>query len=105
MKCLLCNQQFNQEDQLKQHYINVHNVDSNNYFFMKLFKQRIICQKYLRCDNFLTTNKHKVLQNFLKPYSDDKTKPSEERSTEIKKIWKNYNLIWKITVGSHGMIF
>ena len=39
MKCLLCNQQFNQEDQLKRHYINFHNVDSNNHFFMKLFKQ------------------------------------------------------------------
>ena len=51
MKCLLCNQQFNQKDHLKQLCINFHNVDSNNHFFMKLFKpteQKIICQKYLR---------------------------------------------------------
>ena len=88
MKCLLCNQQFDQEDQLKQRYINFHNVDSNNYFFMKLFKQRIICQKYLRCNDFLTTNKHEVLHNFLKPYSDDKTKLSEKRLIEIKKSGK-----------------
>ena len=36
----LCNQQFNQEDQLKQHYINVHNVDSNNYFFYETFQTK-----------------------------------------------------------------
>ena len=45
---------------------------------MKLFKttkKRIICEKYLRCDDFLTTNKHRVLQNFLRKYDTIKTCP------------------------------
>ena len=55
MKRLLCNQKFNQDDQVKQHYINFHNVDPNNHFFLKLFKptkQKIVCQKCLCCDDF-----------------------------------------------------
>ena len=55
MKRLLCNQKFNQDDQVKQHYINFHNVNPNNHFFLKLFKptkQKIVCQKCLCSDDF-----------------------------------------------------
>ena len=106
MKCLLCNQQFSQEGQLKQHYINFHKAYSSNNFFIRLFKttkQTIICQKQLRCDDVLTTNKHKVLPNFLKHYSDGKRKPFEERPIDIKKSGNIMN--YKITVGSHGKFY
>ena len=102
MKCPLCNQKFNQEDQLKQRYINFHNVGPNKHFFIKLSKptkQKIIFQKCLRCDDFLATNKHKVLHNLLKHYSDDKIKPFEEKPNEIKIT------TYKIIFGNHGKFF
>ena len=77
MKCLLCSSEFQAKYELKDHYITFHKVDQENYFFQKLFKQQqineIICQKCLRCDDFLTPKFHKNIHNFLKRYVDGKT--------------------------------
>ena len=94
---------MNQDDQLKQHYINFHDVDPNNHFFVKLFKptkQRSRCQKCLGCLNFLAANKHKVLPNLLKDYSDGKTNPFEEKPIEIEKLGNITT--YEITVENHG---
>ena len=70
---------------------------------LKTTKQINICQKYLCCNDFLTTNKRKVLYNFLKHYNDGKTKPFEERPIEMK---KSGNITThEITVGNLGIFF
>ena len=48
------------------HYIDYHNVDENNWFFQKLFqiKNKSILKCCIRCDEFLTTDKHKSVPNF-----------------------------------------
>ena len=40
MKCVLCNYQNNQVNDLKEHYLKDHNVDENNVFFKKLINQK-----------------------------------------------------------------
>ena len=92
MKCLLCNLQFETIitiDELKYRYITFHKVDPNNHFFKKHFhqsKNKVICQKCFRCNEFFTTKNHKKVHNFLKHYPDGKTKPFEDKPTEIKEI-------------------
>ena len=53
MNCLLCNQQFNSEQKLKEHYMNFQNVDPFNRFFQKLFLKPInmpfVPRKSLQC--------------------------------------------------------
>ena len=39
MKCVLCNYENNQPNDLKEHYLKNHNVDENNVFFKKLINQ------------------------------------------------------------------
>ena len=45
MKCLCCNQSFDDQFSLKEYYLTCHNVDENNYFFGKLFTREILCIK------------------------------------------------------------
>ena len=81
MKCLLCNLQFQITiaiDEPKYHYITIPKVDPNNRFFKKS-KNKIICPKCFRCNEFLTTKNHKKVPNFLKHYADGKTKPFEDK--------------------------
>ena len=81
MKCLLCNLKFETVNELNDHYITFHNVDQNNCFFKKFFnesKNKILCQKCFKCDEFLTIKNHKV-HNCLKHYVDGRTKPFENK--------------------------
>ena len=39
-----------------------------------------------RCDEFLTTDKHKAVHNFLKHYEDSKSIPFEEKPIDILKL-------------------
>ena len=72
MKCLLCG--FNSElYDLKNHYINYHQVDSKNRFFKKIFeveenKQKNVFhgKKCIKCGEFLPTFKSKLTHDFLK---------------------------------------
>ena len=54
MKCLYCNQSFNDQFSLKDHYIISHNVDENNYFFRKPFTRDkfFVPRKLFYCDYF-----------------------------------------------------
>ena len=69
MKCVLCNYQNNQVNDLKEHYLKDHNVDENNVFFKKLInqKKKIIHRKKCNyCNEFVFLNK--VEHDFLKHY-------------------------------------
>ena len=68
MKCVLCNYQNNQLNDLKEHYLKDHNVNENNVFFKKLIneKRNIIHRKKCNyCNEFVL---NKAEHNFLKHY-------------------------------------
>ena len=68
MKCLLCNFQANDSNDVKKHYLDFHNVDRNNRFFIKQFqKQNNVFngKKCLRCSEFLPNSRFKVNHDFL----------------------------------------
>ena len=70
MKCLLCNFENNEIEELKEHYLKYHNVDENNVFFKKLIDQKeenvIHRRKCNHCDEFVFLNKAK--HDFMKHY-------------------------------------
>ena len=69
MKCVLCNYQNNQLNDLKEHYLKNHNVDENNVFFKKLINQKrnIIYHKNCNyCNEYVFLNKAE--HDFLKHY-------------------------------------
>ena len=73
----------NQEDLLG-HYIDYHNVDENNWFFQKLFQTKnMTVLKRVRCEEFLTTDKHKSVYNFLTHYDESKNIPFEDKLIDI----------------------
>ena len=88
MKCLLCSSKLKDQKDLLNHYVTNHNVDENNWFFQKLFqiKDKSLLKRCLRCDEFLVTDKHKDVHNFLKHYDDGKTIPFEEKPLNILKL-------------------
>ena len=85
MKCLLCSSKFKDQKDLLDHYLSYHNIDENNWFFQKLFqtKNKTLFTNCLRCNEFLATEKQKVVHNFLKHYDDGKTIPFEEKPLDI----------------------
>ena len=69
MKCVLCNYQNNQVNNLKEHYLKDHNVDENNVFFKKLINQKrnnIYHKNCNYCNEFVFLNKSQ--HDFLKHY-------------------------------------
>ena len=84
MNCLLCSSTFENQEDLLGHYIDYHNVDENNWFFQKLFqiKNKTVLKR-VRCEEFLTTDKHKSVHNFLKHYDDGKNIPFEDKLIDI----------------------
>ena len=70
MQCLLCNQKLTTRENLKDHYINSHEVNKNNSFFKKLIDQKKKNVLYRRncnyCDEFVFVNKAE--HDFLKHY-------------------------------------
>ena len=89
MKCLLCSSKFENQNDLLNHYVTYHNIDENNCFFEKLFQIRdktTLLRQCIRCDEFLTTDKHKAVHNFLKHYEDGKSIPFEEKPVDILRL-------------------
>ena len=84
MKCLLCSSKFKDQKDLLDHYLSYHNIDENNWFFQKLFqtKNKTLLTNSLR-NEFLATEKQKVVHNFLKHYDDGKTIPFEEKPLDV----------------------
>ena len=69
MKCLLCDCITNDKKDLKKHYIQLHNIDENNYFFKRLIDQKknTFYQKNCQfCNEFIFLNK--IEHDFLKHY-------------------------------------
>ena len=75
MKCLLCNYENNNKEQLKEHYKN-HNVDQNNVFFKKVINQNqkvvIHRRKCSYCNEFVFINKadHDFLKHYGKGFAN-----------------------------------
>ena len=89
MKCLLRSSTFQNQKNLLNHYISYPNVDENNWFFQKLFQiksSKSILKQCVRCSEFLTTEKHKSIHNFLKHYEEGKSVPFEEKPIDIVKL-------------------
>ena len=80
MKCLLCSSKLNDQKELLDHYLSCRSIDENNWFFQKLFqtKNKYLLKNCVRCNEFLTTKKHKAVHDFLKHYDDGKSIPFEE---------------------------
>ena len=87
MKCLLCSSVFESEEELIWHYVSYHNVDESNSFFQKLFqaKNKAIYRQCIRCDEFLMTEHHKAVHNFLKHYDEGNSIPFEDKHVEVQK--------------------
>ena len=82
MKRLLCSSKFENQNDLLNHYVMYHNIQ-------KLFQIRdktTVWRQCIKCDEFLTTNKHKAVHNFLKHYEDGKSIPLEEKPVDILRL-------------------
>ena len=62
-----------------------HNIDENNWFFQKLFRSNneTLLKICIRYNEFLVTEKQKVVHNFLKHYDEGKNIPFEEEPLHI----------------------
>ena len=85
MKCLCCTGNFEGLGSLKQHYVEVRNVDENNYFFQKLFtRDRYFCpRKCFRGNYFCHNGRDEKVHNFLENYQQGGTLPSEDKPMKI----------------------
>ena len=57
MKCLLCDFKSNETNEVKNQYLNFHNVDPNNVFFKILFDEQnnvFHGRRCVRCNKFLS---------------------------------------------------
>ena len=60
MKCLLCEYNDNEKDNLRRHYVICHNVDENNLFFQKMINGKndgIYNRQCGYCNEFVVANK------------------------------------------------
>ena len=102
MKCLLCNFQPNDFEDVKKHCIDFHNLDRNDHFFIKLFKKQdnvFHGKKCLRCNEFLTSSWFKVNHDFLAHYNDSKNMFEDKpvNYTNLGKIQK-----YQVTFAKHS---
>ena len=92
MKCLLCKFKAVNNEEIKNHYINFHNVDENNEFFKNLLvveNDVLVGERCFKCNEFLPTLKYKKYHNFLKHYQDGKDIEFEEKPISIVGIGSN----------------
>ena len=92
MKCLCCDQSFANQQSLKNHYVEFHNVDENNHFFRKLFTRDnvFVPRKCFRCDYFCINRRDEKNHNFLTHYQLGGRRPIEDKS--LKKTLFDENL-------------
>ena len=68
MKCLLCTRQFEEKNLSVKHYITDHKINTANWFFKVLFKEKkghFFSRKCYRCEAFLTSESEEKRHNFL----------------------------------------
>ena len=84
MKCLCCDRSFADQESLKNHYVDFHNVDENNNFFRKPFTRdnAFISRKCFHCDYFCINRKDEKNHNFLSHYQLGGRQPTEDKRLE-----------------------
>ena len=107
MKCVLCNYQNNQINELKQHYFKDHNVDKNNVFFKRLIQKKNIIhhKKCNYCNEFVFFNKaeHDFLNHYgrgIDDLNDDNADNLPVTITEVGDITK-----FEITFKEHSSYY
>ena len=92
MKCLSCHCSFADQQSLKNHSVDFHNVDENNYFFRKLFTRDnvFVPRKCFCCDYFCINRRDKKNHNFLSHYQLGGIQPAEDKP--LKKTFFDENL-------------
>ena len=89
MKCLLCKFQVGNNEGLKNHYINYHNVDEKNDYFKRLLVDEndvLVGERCYKCNEFIPTLKYKKSHDFLKHYKDGRDIIFEEKPLTIVEI-------------------
>ena len=84
----LCSANFNNDEILREHYIEYHKINKDNKFFQNLFqpsKKGFIFCKCFRYGYFLLTIDFKVKHDFVKHLNDAQSIPFEDKPLEIKK--------------------
>ena len=92
MKCLLCKFSTLNNEELKNHYINFHNVDENNSFFKKIMKNEndvLVGERCQKCNEFIPTLRYRNYHNFLNHYKDGKETQAEDKPISIVEIGNN----------------
>ena len=88
MKCVLCQYDNNQVNELKKHYIKKHNVDENNVFFKKMIGQNenvLHLGKCNFCQQFvLKKNEHKFLKHYGRGFTDGNVDVDDDNVPLIK---------------------
>ena len=81
MKCLCCQENFEEVDAPKRNYFEVHGVESAYYFFRKLFtKDRVfIPRTCFRCEHFCASERDKKIYNSLVHYQQGGALPAEDK--------------------------
>ena len=75
MKCLLCNFNSNEPNEVRGHYITFDKVDPKTEFFKKIFpevRSTFHGKRCVKCQEFLPTSKFKITHDFLKHYENGK---------------------------------
>ena len=81
MKFLCCDCSFADQQSLKNHYVDSHNVDENNHFFRKLFKRNsvFVPRKCFRSDHFCINRRDGKNNNFWSYYQLGGTQPKGDK--------------------------
>ena len=71
MKCLICSFQNNEVDEIFQHYVNFHLIDSANNYLKALFEidnNSLLQKKCVVCNEMFHKNRDFKNHNFIKHY-------------------------------------
>ena len=85
MKYLLCSSKFKDQKEVVDHYLSYHNIVENNCFSQKLFQanNKSLLTNCVKCNEFLMSEKHKAVHDFLRHYDDGKSIPLKEKPLDI----------------------
>ena len=85
MKCFLCGYIANGVDDIKEHYINYHRINKNNFFFQQLMLNQngFLNRDCIRCHKFMPTKKFMARHNFLKHYIAGVRKSAEFKPIDV----------------------
>ena len=97
MKCLCWDQSFANQQSLKNHYVEFHNVDENNHLFRKLFTRDnfFVPRKCFHCDYFCIDRRDEKNHNFLTHYQLGSKQPIEDKSLKKHSLMKIKKVLYK----------